>query len=102
MELENLLSESINQLAQDLAAQKDDLIAAKMIDLGIDPNEVLKEPDRRFKKLVREFKDGCETYWYNDGTDEVGIRIITFKNQKFGPFTEEMEKGKLSVTLQYY
>jgi len=97
--MEDILTDMIGKMADDINKKKEDALAMKIIELGLEFNfrEHL-ESKPRFSKLLRIIKDHDEEYYYYDNGTHNGLFIVGFKmvsGMDFG------EANPMKVTMHY-
>lgn len=97
--IQDLMSEVISKMSQDIEQKRLDLITNRLKELGVEI-DFKTEANRRFKRFAIVYSGNEEIVYYNDGSID-GIRIITFV-KKENPI--EFEKGsvKMNYELNYY
>lgn len=89
------IEELQEKLIQGFLKKKDDLIEARLTELGI------QKPEKcRFNPLLREQHEGFgELYYYNDGTKN-GLFIIGFKDIPFN--LDTYSKLEMKIEQEYF
>jgi hypothetical protein len=93
----DFLHEKTNEAIKGILEFREELIVKKLKEKGIEIDLQL-EQRRRFKSLVREFKNNQETIYYNDGSEQ-GVRIVTFVTS---PIKWDDEKMTAGIDTTYY
>ncbi len=93
-----MAEEHIKGLFQKISVQKEKLIKAKLHEMGL-THLMDGFKDQRFRRIGCEMsKEGEETYWADNGTND-GLKIITFK--RFQPKIDP-ETNMISGELEFY
>ncbi len=109
-ELESLMhiveKDAISSMLVDLEKKKEEVIRAKLIEMGKSEEFIDNQKNRRFKDVVCERIDGPnqskETWWLNDGS-ETGQRIVTFVMVKqFPSFNPNMRQTVMGFKYEYF
>lgn len=104
--MESAEKDAISRMYTELEQKKEEVIRAKLLEMGKSEDFIDSQKTRRFKDIACERVDSLqkseETWWLNDGS-ETGQRIVTFVMVKgFPSFDSSMNHVSMGFKYEYY
>lgn len=96
----NYEDQMMRRMLADIEEKKAEIVLAKFTEKGY-AHLLDEDEDRRFKKIIVEFKNDRE-YWYVDNGTAEGLLIVTFQVQPPANNGNISEGFKMTMTVNYW